>query len=97
GQPFCDTGRHHLSHKHLADAAAPVEALPEPAPAQTPVPAGRIQDRYELLGRLGERLGVERFKALDHGDGGAPAVSVVVVRQALSEQPADAAPLPGPE
>jgi serine/threonine protein phosphatase PrpC len=42
-----------------------------------------VQGRYELLERLSERLGVERFRALDHE--ASPPAPVVLVRQALPD------------
>ena len=73
-------------------AGAPVAAAPAAAPAA--VPTLRVQGRYELVEKVSERLGVERFRALDHGEGGGPPVPVTIVRQAL---PPLAAALPEPE
>jgi serine/threonine protein phosphatase PrpC len=47
------------------------------------VPAVRLKERYELRETISERLGVTRYRAVDHGDGSGPAVPVVVIRQAV--------------
>ncbi len=58
-------------------AAGPVAA---PAP---PAPGMRLQERYELGEQVSDRLGVTRFRAVDHGDGSRPPVPVFVLRQQL--------------
>jgi protein phosphatase len=44
----------------------------------------RVNDRYELVELISDRVGVQRFRARDHAEGGR---SVVVVRQALPAIP----------
>jgi serine/threonine protein phosphatase PrpC len=58
--------------------------LPAAPEAAAPVNSsgGRVGGRYELLEQVSERLGVARFRALDHGVEGRPA-PVVVLRAAL--------------
>ena len=40
-----------------------------PPPAAEPAPAVWLEERYELGEVIGERHGVTRFRALDHGSG----------------------------
>ncbi len=72
-----DCGYHFTS----ADLAAGVLAAHAPG-----LPAGRIHDRYEVLAALGERAGVARFQALDHGSSAGRPLPVVLIRQAMSVQ-----------
>jgi serine/threonine protein phosphatase PrpC len=51
------------------------------APATEPeIPTRRLNDRYELRELISDRLGVQRFKAIDHAEGGR---AVAILRQAL--------------
>jgi serine/threonine protein phosphatase PrpC len=54
-----------------------------PAAAAPAAPAVRLKDRYVLGEKMSERLGVTRYRALDHGDGSAAPVPVVILAQAL--------------
>jgi protein phosphatase len=47
------------------------------------IPAARLRNRYELREIISDRMGVTRYRGLDHGVGSAPPVPVIVVRQAL--------------
>ncbi len=60
------------------DEASPLLAA---APASATTVATRLQERYELLDRLGERGGVEHYRGTDHGAEAVP-VSVLIVRAA---------------
>ena len=83
GQAFCGDCGFYFSPEVMAGSAAPAKALP----------AARVQDRYELLGMVAERDGVERYKALDHGV--APPLPVMLVRQAIgTTEPPAVAPEP---
>jgi protein phosphatase len=76
-------------------ASAPGGKMPSRS-AGTPhnTPPSLIQGRYELKELLGERHGLERFRALDLGeDGKGPGIPVMILREPL----APAAPLPEPE
>ncbi len=61
-------------------------ARPALASAAPAAPGARLKGRYELGQPLAERLGVARFRGLDHGagDGGGP-VPVVLVRAPVPE------------
>jgi serine/threonine protein phosphatase PrpC len=77
--PSCDDCGYYFSKADLARAAA--ESAPPP-------PAVRLQGRYELGERIGERGGVCRYRGLDHGDGSRPAVPVVILEQERETQAA---------
>ncbi|MFO0926076.1 MAG: protein phosphatase 2C domain-containing protein [Gemmataceae bacterium] len=86
-QPYCSDCGYYFSPGDLPAVAAPVA---EAAPAlSTPAPAGptaRLQGRYELGEMTGDRLGVQRFRATDHGaDGNGRPAPVVVVRQPMPQ------------
>ncbi|HXG09097.1 MAG TPA: hypothetical protein VNK04_04850, partial [Gemmataceae bacterium] len=61
----------------------------EPSPVAGPITVGEllsrhwIAGRYELQEQLSERLGVARFRGLDHGTGADGPVPVVIVRMPL--------------
>jgi len=82
GRSHCDSCGYIFPHDD-GRAAAPLAAV-------AAAPATLVRDRYELTERLGERLGVERFRGVDHGSG-AP---VVVVR---SPEPPMVEAIPAPE
>jgi protein phosphatase len=70
------------------------KALSSPRSNSSASPGALIQGRYELKELIGERHGVERFRAIDHGDvGRTPEVPVMILRQPLPT----ATPLPEPE
>jgi protein phosphatase len=79
---FCGDCGYYFSDADRAAAGPPAAAAAAPVSAAAP-PAnpGRIQGRYELLEKISERLGVERFRALDHESGSG--VPVTIVRQPL--------------
>jgi protein phosphatase len=88
-EAYCSECGYHFSSADLMAAAAQTEgaAAPGPAAGETPLPAGRIQGRYELKALLAERGPVQRYRALDFGpEGDGPGVPVTVIR----------GPLPGP-
>ncbi len=72
GQPSCFDCGYYFSAADLADHV----------PAE---PAVRLQDRFELRERLGERRGVVRYRGLDHGEGSGPPVPVIILRQEIPE------------
>ncbi|MBM4069522.1 MAG: hypothetical protein FJ271_11315 [Planctomycetes bacterium] len=49
-------------------AASSVTSSNPSSPVAT-MPSMRIKDRYELVEKLGEKQGVSRYRALDHGEG----------------------------
>jgi protein phosphatase len=67
--------------------AVPVGTLLPPA---API---RLKERYELLEQIGERLGVERFRAIDLGLSGSDNIPVVVVRELARDEPPAAVPV----
>jgi protein phosphatase len=69
-----------------ASAVPVAELLPPAAPI-------RLKERYELLEQIGERLGVERFRAIDLGLSGTDAIPVIVVRELAREETATAIPV----
>jgi len=85
---FCGDCGYYFSASDRAAASAVAQpgatAAPVVAPAPAPAASLRVQDRYELVEKVSEWAGVERFRALDHGEGG-PAVAVTVIRQPLPE------------
>jgi serine/threonine protein phosphatase PrpC len=94
----CDDCGYYFSSADLArSAAAP------PAASDPPAPAARLKDRFEVREQISERSGVTRYRGLDLGDGSAPPVPVVIVRQAVprlaeavavaEEVPAEALPI----
>src|SRR5215211_6990028 len=76
GQAFCGDCGYYFSPADLAAGAPGAEAAPPAAPV-------RLKDRYELRELISDRLGVQRYRAIDRGEDGAQAVPVVIVRQAL--------------
>jgi protein phosphatase len=75
----CGDCGYYYSSADLARAAAA-------APAAAAVPEGpavRLKNRYEVRNPIGERPGVTRYRGLDHGDGSAEPMPVVIVRQEL--------------
>jgi protein phosphatase len=92
-QPYCSDCGYHFPPADLMTAGPSEGAGPAAALSLDP-PAGptRIAGRYDLRELLGERQGVQRFRAVDLGpDGAGPGAPVVILRQALP------APLPEPE
>jgi serine/threonine protein phosphatase PrpC len=98
-QTSCSDCGYYFSPADLAAAGAG-----EPAAASAPggkmasrshnTPPSLIQGRYELKELLGERHGLERFRAVDLGeDGKGPGIAVMILREPL----APATPLPEPE
>jgi serine/threonine protein phosphatase PrpC/serine/threonine protein kinase len=83
--PSCDDCGYYFSKADLVRAAAP---------SDPPPPAVRLQDRYELGERIGERGGVRRYRGLDHGDGSRPPVPVVILEQEAPVGAAEAVPEP---
>src|SRR5262249_29102207 len=67
GSSFCfDCGYMGKPTKKSANGAAPV---PVAAAAPAPAPGLRIKGQYELTELINERMGVARFRGLDHGTG----------------------------
>jgi protein phosphatase len=88
---FCGDCGYYFSAADRA-AACPAGAATAPPAAAPSAPAPlRVGERYELLEKVSERLGVERFRARDHGEGGR-AVPVTVIRQPLPPSAAPAEP-----
>jgi protein phosphatase len=58
-------------------------------------PAVKLQGRYEIGQNVNERLGVARFKGLDHGDGNGsgPPVPIFILQQAALPIAAEAIPV----
>src|SRR5262249_25139941 len=80
GQAFCGDCGYYFSPADLAAGAPGAEAAPATG-------AVRLKDRYELRELISDRLGVQRYRALDPGEDGEQAVPVVVIRQALPQAP----------
>ena len=72
----CEDCGYHFSPEELV-ATAVVTATP-------PKPAVKLQGRYEVGQQVNERLGVVRYKGLDHGVEGAP-VPIYILQQAAPE------------
>jgi len=86
--PYCSDCGYYFSAEELSAAASG-----SAAPAAPPAPAVRLQDRFEVGAKVGERQGVQRFRGLDHA--ATPPAPVSIVRQPL---PPPAIPVePGPE
>jgi serine/threonine protein phosphatase PrpC len=71
----CHDCGYYFSSADLAQTSA--------ASADPKAPAVKFQNRFELGERISERHGVARHRGLDHGDGTAPPVPVVILRQQL--------------
>jgi serine/threonine protein phosphatase PrpC len=71
------------SNNPTADPASGPGGGPEGGPGGGPgvSPGIRLQDRFELREKVGDRGGVRRYRGLDHGDGSGPPVPVVIVEQ----------------
>jgi protein phosphatase len=82
GQPYCSDCGYYFSASDLAAPAAPI------APEAAPAPLTLLHGRYELGELLSDRLGVQRFRAIDRGDDSRPTLEVAVVRQKLPPAPA---------
>ena len=90
--PSCADCGYYFSEVELTAAASGSAASVPP-----PAPTVRLQDRFEVGAKVGERDGVQRFRGLDHG--AEPPVPVWVVRQAVpppaepvEPEPAEALP-----
>lgn len=88
GTPCCmDCGYFFTDNGVVAGGVAVAAA----ASSSTPI---RVKDRYELLGVIGEREGVTRYRGRDLGLSGNDNISVVVLKQAAPESAAvPAAPI----
>jgi protein phosphatase len=88
GQSWCgDCGYTFADDGTVPGIAAPVAAA-------RAAPVGPVKQRYELLELVGERNGVQRFKARDRGLSGGDNVPVAVVRQPAEVVPeVDAEPV----
>ena len=82
GQPYCSDCGYYFSATDLAATVSPI--APEPAPA----PLTLLQGRYELGELLSDRLGVQRYRAVDRGDDARPTLEVAILRQKLPPPPA---------
>ena len=82
GQPYCSDCGYYFSAADLAAPASPS------APAAAPAPLTLLQGRYELGELLGDRLGVQRYRAIDRGDDDRPTLEVTVLRQKFPPPPA---------
>jgi serine/threonine protein phosphatase PrpC len=71
--PYCLDCGYYFSPTELTIATA--------VPAAPPAPTVRLQDRFEVGAKVGERRGVERFHGVDCA--AAPPVPVWIVRQSL--------------
>ncbi len=85
--PYCLDCGYYFSPNELS--AAPAAAAPAG-------PAVRLQDRFEVGAKVGERRGVERFRGVDRG--AEPPAAVWIIRQlssaAMIEEPVAIAPEP---
>jgi serine/threonine protein phosphatase PrpC len=83
--PVCGSPRTggHASCSDCGYYFSPADLAGRGAGASPPDPGVRLQDRFELRERVGERRGVVRFRGLDHGDGSRPPEPVVILRQEL--------------
>jgi protein phosphatase len=85
-EAFCGDCGYYFSAADRAAVSPPTNgAEPAADPPAPPPPPARVADRYELIEKVSERLGVERFRALDHGEGSGPPVPVILIRQPLSQ------------
>jgi serine/threonine protein phosphatase PrpC len=82
-EPSCGDCGYYFSP---ADLAPHNTAGAASAPSAADIPAVRLKDRFEIREQISERSGVTRYRALDHGDGSAEAVPVVIVRQPTMRQ-----------
>src|ERR1019366_6520424 len=71
--PYCLDCGYYFSSTELS--------VPTAVPAAPPAPAVRLQDRFEVGAKVGERRGVERFHGFDCA--ATPPVPVWIVRQSL--------------
>jgi hypothetical protein len=83
GQSYCDSCGYFFPPDLPAGTFA--------APAAQAVAGTRVGGRYELAALINERLGVSRFRALDHGAGTPAPVPVIVVR--MASPPAELLPV----
>jgi serine/threonine protein phosphatase PrpC len=81
----CADCGYYFSPQDLAAAAPAAVAAP---------PAVRLEDRFEMGVRLGERGGVVRYRGLDHGS--EPPVLVVILQQELPQGAPEAVPVAQP-
>ena len=82
GQPYCSDCGYYFSANDLAATVA--QSVPETAPALLTL----LQGRYELGELLSDRLGVQRYRAIDRGDDSRPTLEVAIVRQKFPPTPA---------
>lgn len=75
---------------------ADLAATGGPTPSARPTTGARVGGRFELTTLITEKLGVSRFRGLDHGRGGSP-VPVVIVRMAVPPAAEVMAAEPEPE
>ena len=66
-----------------ADLAPLMNGNPNNSDVPAAIPASRLRNRYELRDLISDRMGVARFRGLDHGHGSSPPIPVIVVRQVL--------------
>jgi protein phosphatase len=81
----CPECGYHFTNEDLAAKAA--------APADPPKPGVKLQGRYELGKKINERMGVVRYRGIDHGDGTVLPVEVYILQQAAVEAPPAATPV----
>jgi len=84
-----DCGYYYSPADLAGGAAAP--------PASAAAPQGstvRLKNRFEVRETISERPGVTRYRGLDHGEGAAAPVAVVILRQQLPQM---ADPMPAEE
>lgn len=96
-QEYCADCGYYFSPNEVAAFLAPVAAPAAAAPAAAPTTGGRLRGRYERVALISDRLGVRRFRGMDHGpDGTGPTVPVVLIEQSLPPAPSIALvePLP---
>ncbi len=78
-----DCGYHFSDAELLATSSAPAAARP----------TVKLQGRYEVGQQVNDRMGVVRYRGLDHGDGTGTAVPVYILQQAAPEAIPEAAPV----
>ena len=72
----------------------PEDLMGTPQGASGPTqPTVKLQGRYQVGQKVTDRLGVVRYRGLDHGDGSSPPVPVFILQQAVAALPPEAMPV----
>jgi serine/threonine protein phosphatase PrpC len=74
---------------------SPADLAGQSVEATASEPAVRLQDRFEVRERIGERHGVVRYRGLDHSDGSRPPAPVIILREELPQAATSAAGMSG--